>query len=52
MPEWVENAVSAVPGVQSTVVNLTFGPPLAQSRMSDLACVGLDILLFHDNPNF
>jgi FeS assembly SUF system protein len=43
MPQWVENAISAVPGVQSTVVNLTFDPPWDQSRMSDLARAALDM---------
>ncbi len=37
MPIWVENAVSAVPGVASVKVNLTFDPPWDQSRMSDEA---------------
>lgn len=37
MPLWVENAVSAVPGVAGTKVNLVFDPPWDQSRMSDEA---------------
>lgn len=37
MPIWVENAVSAVPGVAQTEVNIVFDPPWDQSRMSDEA---------------
>src|SRR5262249_25243394 len=37
MPQWVENAVNAVPGVSGTKVNLTFDPPWDQSRMSEEA---------------
>jgi len=37
MPVWVENAVSAVDGVQSCVVNLTFDPPWDKDRMSEEA---------------
>lgn len=37
MPVWVENAVSAVPGVAHTKVNIVFTPPWDQSRMSDEA---------------
>ena len=37
MPVWVENAVSAVPGVQSCTVNLTFDPPWDKDRMSEEA---------------
>ena len=43
MPGWVENAVSAVPGVQSVKVNMVFDPPWDQSRMSDEARVALDM---------
>ncbi|MGO4739982.1 SUF system Fe-S cluster assembly protein [Bosea sp. 2KB_26] len=43
MPGWVENAVSAVPGVASVTVNMTFDPPWDQSRMSDEARVALDM---------
>ena len=43
MPGWVENAVSAVPGVQSTKVTMVFDPPWDQSRMSDEARVALDM---------
>jgi FeS assembly SUF system protein len=41
MPGMVENAVNGVPGVQGTVVNLTFDPPWDKNRMSEeakLAC--------------
>lgn len=37
MPGWVENAVSAVPGVNAVKVNLVFDPPWDMSRMSDEA---------------
>ncbi len=30
MPGWVENAVSAVPGVSAVTVNMTFDPPWDQ----------------------
>lgn len=43
MPGWVENAVSAVNGVQSVKVNMVFDPPWDQSRMSDEARVALDM---------
>ena len=43
MPGWVENAVSAVPGVGHVTVNMTFDPPWDQSRMSDEARVALDM---------
>ena len=43
MPTWVENAVSAVPGVAGTKVNMVFDPPWDQSRMSDEARVALDM---------
>jgi FeS assembly SUF system protein len=43
MPAWVENAVSAVPGVSHVVVRLTFDPPWDQSRMSDEARLALNM---------
>ena len=43
MPGWVENAVSAVLGVQSCTVTMVFDPPWDQSRMSDEARVALDM---------
>jgi FeS assembly SUF system protein len=43
MPGWVENAVSAVPGVSAVKVEMTFDPPWDQSRMSDEARVALDM---------
>jgi FeS assembly SUF system protein len=43
MPGWVENAVSAVPGVSGAKVNMVFDPPWDQSRMSDEARVALDM---------
>lgn len=43
MPMWVENAVSAVPGVSGATVNLTFDPPWDMSRMSDEARLTLNM---------
>jgi FeS assembly SUF system protein len=43
MPEWVRNAVNAVPGVSETKVNMVFTPPWDQSRMSDEARIALDM---------
>jgi FeS assembly SUF system protein len=43
MPGWVENAVSAVPGVAGVKVNMVFDPPWDQSRMSEEARVALDM---------
>jgi FeS assembly SUF system protein len=43
MPQWVENAVGAVPGVAGAKVNMVFDPPWDQSRMSDEARVALDM---------
>ena len=43
MPIWVENAVSAVPGVKEAKVNMVFDPPWDQSRMSDEARIALDM---------
>jgi FeS assembly SUF system protein len=43
MPQWVENAVGAVPGVSGVKVEMVFDPPWDQSRMSDEARVALDM---------
>jgi len=43
MPIWVENAVSAVPGVSGAKANIVFDPPWDQSRMSDEARIALDM---------
>jgi FeS assembly SUF system protein len=43
MPAWVENAVSAVPGVQGCTVEITFDPPWDMSRMSDEARLALNM---------
>lgn len=43
MPQWVEDAVSAVPGVSGAKVTLTFDPPWDQSRMSDEARLALNM---------
>ncbi|TBW38462.1 SUF system Fe-S cluster assembly protein [Siculibacillus lacustris] len=43
MPEWVKNAVSAVPGVNEVTVAMVFDPPWDQTRMSDEARIALDM---------
>jgi FeS assembly SUF system protein len=43
MPGWVENAVSAVPGVGQVKVNLVFDPPWDTSRMSEEAQLALNM---------
>lgn len=43
MPMWVENAVTAVPGVSGATVTLTFDPPWDMSRMSDEAKLALNM---------
>ncbi len=43
MPIWVQNAVSAVPGVSDVKVKMVFDPPWDQSRMSDEARIALDM---------
>ena len=43
MPGWVENAVSAVPGISGVKVTMVFDPPWDQSRMSEEARVALDM---------
>lgn len=43
MPGWVENAVSAVPGVGQVKVNLVFDPPWDMSRMTDDARLALNM---------
>ncbi|HUR42477.1 MAG TPA: SUF system Fe-S cluster assembly protein [Aestuariivirga sp.] len=43
MPVWVENAVSALPGVKSAKVTIVFDPPWDHSRMSDEARVALNM---------
>jgi FeS assembly SUF system protein len=43
MPKWVENAVNAVPGVNTTVVTMTFDPPWDMGRMSDEARLALNM---------
>ena len=43
MPEWVQNAVDAIPGVRSCTVNLVFEPAWDQSRMSDEAKLQLNM---------
>ena len=42
MPGWVQDAVSAVPGVGPVTVEMVFDPPWDPSRMSDEARVALD----------
>lgn len=41
MPVWVEDAVSAVPGVSGAKANITFDPPWSTDRMSDEAKVAI-----------
>jgi FeS assembly SUF system protein len=43
MPGWVENALSAVPGVGQVKVKLVFDPPWDMSRMSDEAKLALNM---------
>ena len=43
MPDWVQNAVRAVAGINEVTVNMVFDPPWDQSRMSDEARVTLDM---------
>jgi FeS assembly SUF system protein len=43
MPKWVENAVSAVPGVSHATATMTFDPPWDMSRMSDEARLALNM---------
>jgi FeS assembly SUF system protein len=43
MPGWVENAISAVPGVGQVKVKLVFDPPWEMSRMSDEARLALNM---------
>ncbi len=43
MPSWVENALSAVPGVGQVKVNLVFDPPWDMSRMSEEAKLALNM---------
>ena len=42
MPGWVQDAVSAVPGVGTVDINMVFDPPWDPSRMSDEARVALN----------
>lgn len=43
LPNMVENAVSAVPGVSQVKVEITFDPPWDQGRMSDEARATLNL---------
>ena len=43
MPGWVENAVSAVPGVGQVKVKLVFDPPWDMSRMTEEAKLALNM---------
>ena len=43
MPKWVEDAVTAVPGVAGVKVSMVFDPPWDQSRMSDEARVATNM---------
>jgi FeS assembly SUF system protein len=44
MPVWVQNAVSAVPGVSDAKVDLTFDPPWDMTRMSEEAQMMLGMM--------
>jgi metal-sulfur cluster biosynthetic enzyme len=44
MPGWVQNAVSAVPGVQNVAVQMTFDPPWGMDMMSDEARLELGFM--------
>ncbi len=43
MPDWVQNAIRAVAGINDVTVNLVFDPPWDQGRMSDEARIALDM---------
>ena len=43
MPMWVENAVSAVPGVSGCKARITFDPPWDHSRMSEEARMAMNM---------
>ena len=43
MPQWVENAVASVTGVDQVKVTLTFDPPWDKDRMSDDAKLTLNM---------
>ncbi|ALV28886.1 SUF system Fe-S cluster assembly protein [Pannonibacter phragmitetus] len=42
MPGWVENAISAVPGIGAVDVSMVFDPPWTPDRMSEEARVALN----------
>ena len=44
MSGWIENAARTVEGVEDVEVRLTFDPPWDPSRMSDEACLALNML--------
>jgi FeS assembly SUF system protein len=43
MPDWVRDAIMAVPGVRSCTVELVFDPPWDPSKMSDEAKLQLNM---------
>lgn len=43
MPVWVENAVTAIPGVPACKVEIVFDPPWDKSRMSEEAQFALNM---------
>ncbi len=43
MPDWVQNAIRAVAGINEVTVNMVFDPPWTQDRMSDEARIALDM---------
>lgn len=43
MPEWVQNAIRSVVGINEVTVSMVFDPPWTQERMSDEARIALDM---------
>jgi FeS assembly SUF system protein len=43
LPQWIETAVCAVPGVLGVNATVVFDPPWDQGRMSDEARISLDL---------
>ena len=43
MPDWVQNAVRSVAGINEVTVDMVFDPPWTQDRMSDEARCALDM---------
>lgn len=43
MPDWVQNAIRSVVGINEVSVSMVFDPPWTQDRMSDEARIALDM---------